>query len=490
MRREPAVKGWRLSIRSRMMLAYGTVILVGFAILTALAANEISTAVRVEYDQSLRYQLQLAGQQLGAAVNGGNLDQMKPDALDQLLQRISAQLDGRLALYLPDDPRPGVPRFRLDRDSTGLPEVEAAIHGEISSARRPDAAGVDTLYIGSPVTYNGKPIIGVLQLAVPAQAVDAQVLRRWAALGLGFVILVSLALAAAFGLSRSITRPLFRLRESAERLGQGDLSHRVARPGADEIGDVSRAFNQMADELQSRLEEQRAFARNAAHELRTPLAALRLRTEALRYENLDAATAGRYIEESDDQVQALAHLVDELALLSRFDAGRAELGRDEIDLNRLASSLCVQLGPLARQHGVGLRFAPSSEPALVNAGLSHLTIVFRNLLDNSLKFTPAGGHITWDITLDDREVVCCIGDTGRGIGADDLPHVFQRFYRGDKARSRQVAGTGLGLSLVQAIVRAYGAQVSIASPGPDQGTQVTVQWPRSPAGSMQNTTLE
>lgn len=282
---------------------------------------------------------------------------------------------------------------------------------------------------------------------------------------------------AAIWLGRSITRPLFRLRDSAAKLATGELSYRVPDPGPDEVGEVARAFNQMAGEVEQMLEEQRAFARNAAHELRTPLTAMRLRTEALRYESLDRETAERYVEELDEALLRLGDLVEDLALLSRFDAGRAELGSDEIDLNRLAAGLCRQIEPLAAKKGVSLSITPAPEPVPVCAGLSHLTVVFRNLLDNALKFTPAGGRIALEISPSEGGVLSCVSDTGQGIPAADLPHVFERFYRGDKSRSRTVPGTGLGLALCQAIVAAYGGRVSIESAGRGRGTRVTVWWP-------------
>ena len=115
-------------------------------------------------------------------------------------------------------------------------------------------------------------------------------------------------------------------------------------------------------------------------------------------------------------------------------------------------------------------------PPLV-ASLHHLRVVYRNVLDNAIKYTPAGGVITWQLQVEDSHLHTTIRDTGRGIDPEDLPHLFERFYRADKARTRQTPGVGLGLSLVQEVVRAYGGRVIIDSPGVDKGTTVHVWWP-------------
>jgi signal transduction histidine kinase len=341
-------------------------------------------------------------------------------------------------------------------------------------------AGEDTLYAGAAVTNNRQPA-GLLQLAVPAQNVQIVIVQRWAVLGLVFALITTLALLAALWLSRSIIRPLYTLRESAILLSQGDLSHRVSATWKDEIGEVAQAFNEMADQVQSMLEEQRAFASNTSHELRTPLTAIRLRTEALRHDTtLDTRTARRYIEEIDDEIAGLGNLVQDLTLLSRFDAGRAELGHDQIDFARLAASLYQQVSIQASEKDIQLSLSAPDEPVLVNASLSHLTVVFRNLIDNALKYTPRGGKITWCIKDEANGVQHTIHDTGQGIAPQHLPHLYERFFRADKAHSRDIPGTGLGLALVKSIVEAYGGRIDIQSEGVGKGTTVSLYWPYYP----------
>jgi len=295
-----------------------------------------------------------------------------------------------------------------------------------------------------------------------------------------------IALLASTWLSTSLIRPLATLRDSALKLSRGELSHRIAYHGRDEIGAVADAFNQMANQVQTMIEEQRAFASNTSHELRTPLTTMRLRTEALRHDpTLDNDTQRQYILELDSELARLSGLVDDLVLLSRFDAGRAETGHEHIDMVRFAHSLHRTMVKQAAEQGLDLKLViDTADPAPVDASLNHLTVVFRNIVDNAIKYTPAGGQITWRVTRGERAIVTTITDSGQGIDTDQLPHVFERFYRADKARSRAVPGSGLGLALAKSIVETYRGEIAVTSPGPGQGTVVTVRWPAATQGDL------
>jgi signal transduction histidine kinase len=233
----------------------------------------------------------------------------------------------------------------------------------------------------------------------------------------------------------------------------------------------------MAGQVEAMIEEQRAFAANASHELRTPLTNIRLRSEALRDGHLDPETAQEYAVEIDDEVQRLGNLVQDLLLLSRLDSGRLEAGREQIDTIRLARQLMAEIAPQAEIHNITSQLVAPPMLPLVTAGQAHLIIVFRNLLNNALKFTPDGGMITWKIEETADTLRHTITDTGQGISAEDLTHIFDRFYRAEKSRSRTVPGIGLGLSLVRMIVQFYGGSIRVDSPGVGQGTAVTVNWP-------------
>lgn len=470
------------SIRTRLLVAYVGIILIGFSGLTVLAGGQITAAVRADYSQRLQYEIRLIAQGTSQSIAAYTRGELTEAELTTIFKDYETQSGGSLALYsIGEPPKPSYGEY--ERPPVGsffnMPEMETALRGETVLVERKNDGGVDSFYTAAAIVLN-RQVKGLIQLSVPTQNIQGLVLQRWAILGLGFVLVTTVALLAALWLSRSIIQPLFALRESAVRLSQGDFSHRVATTWKDEIGEVAQAFNEMARQVQSMLEEQRAFASNTSHELRTPLTAIRLRTEALRNDpTLDEATARRYIQEIDDEVAGLGNLVQDLTLLSRFDAGRAELGHDQIDFVRLATSLCQQLSPQAAEKRIELSLLPPHQPVLVNASLTHLTVVFRNLLDNAIKYTPDGGKISWNIQPCDTGVCHTIRDTGSGIDAQHLPHIFERFYRADKARSRDIPGTGLGLALVKSVVEAYGGRITVESEGAGKGTTVRVFWPYS-----------
>jgi signal transduction histidine kinase len=455
------------------------IILIGFSLLTVIAGGQLSAAVRADFDQRLQNSVRLIARGISGSLEDWKDGRINTDQLATVFKEYETQIGGKLAFY---------PAINL-WDATGIanimprvvsfrnmPELEQAMRGGNAVIERPNAAGESTLYTGAMASHD-RDLFGLIQLAIPYQIVQSAVVQRWIALALAFILVTSLALVAALWLSQSITRPLYTLRESALRLSRGDFSQRINSTGKDEIGEVAHAFDEMADQVQSMLEEQRAFASNTSHELRTPLTAIRLRTEALRYETMDAETTKHYIEEIDDEIVRLGNLVQDLTLLSRFDAGRAELGADEIDFSRLASNLCHQVADLAREKQIQVVLHPAPTPVFVKASLSHLTVVFRNLLDNALKYTPTGGVITWMIATDAKMVIHTLQDTGRGIAAEDLPHLYERFFRADRAHTRDIPGTGLGLALVKSILDAYHAQITITSAGLGKGTCVEVRWP-------------
>lgn len=325
---------------------------------------------------------------------------------------------------------------------------------------------------------DGPHLIGYVQLSEPMSHFQGEVCRRWSALGLGVLAITGIALLARVWLSTSLIRPLRGLRDSALRLSQGDLSHRIADPGANEIGEVAKTFNQMADRVKAMIEEQRAFASNTSHELRTPLTTMRLRTETLRYDpTLTEDKRQQYTVEIDEELVRLSGLIEDLILLSRFDAGRAEQGKERINLDRFAQSLYQPFALQAAGKGTVLQLEVGLDhPVYLEASLNHLTILFRNLLKNAIKYTPRGGG--WLAHHGNRRA----GDlhrkgTGPGIAPEHLPHLFERFYRADKARSRSVQGTGLGLALARSIAEAYAGRIDITSQGVGHGTTVSTYWP-------------
>ncbi len=482
------------SLRLRLILTYTGLIVLGFGGLAVLAGQQISSAARRDYELRLTNEVTLIARSLAESIRS------RPDAppdeaeLDSTLEGLGSKSDTSLRLVMvqrdretppeKDDHQGFVPEkgWTLPDELKPFPEFVAASQNTVVVTERSGDDGYAMLYTAAPVS-TGSILVGYVQLSVPASKLQEAIRDRWGGLGLGVLAITAAALLASIWLSTSLIRPLEKLRDSALRLSQGDLSHRVDYDKRDEIGAVAHAFNQMAEQVQAMIEEQRAFASNTSHELRTPLTTMRLRTEALRHDHqLDAPTQAQYVVELDDELARLSGLIDDLVLLSRFDAGRAEVGQEQIDPVRFASSFQQSMAALARDHDIALTVESTIQtPVTLGGSLNHLSILFRNVLENAIKYTPPGGTITWRIAADSTQVIFAVQDTGHGIDPEHLPRVFERFYRADRSRSRSIPGTGLGLALAKSIVETYGGQIEIASPGTGLGTTVTIRWPVSTA---------
>ncbi|MCB0160116.1 MAG: HAMP domain-containing protein, partial [Caldilineaceae bacterium] len=286
-----------------------------------------------------------------------------------------------------------------------------------------------------------------------------------------------LALAALF--VRQITRPVAALGRAAQQIEAGNLAARVDVRSQDELGGLGHAFNRMALALQEQERLRRNLVADVAHELRTPLSGIQGTVEALQdgVFPLDAAS----LEPIHAQALLLNRLVDDLRTLALADAGELALNMDTVNLTALLTRACEGLRGNAQAGHMELVYTPSAEatPIMVRGDAARLTQVAVNLLDNALQHTPSGGVVTVTTQLVDATVVWRVTDTGSGIAAEDLPHIFERFYRTDRSRSRATGGSGLGLAIVKQIVLAHGGTVAVHSPPPEQarGTQFVVTLP-------------
>ncbi len=468
------------SIRARLLFGSVGVLCAGFIVLMVIAGAQISSAARADFEYRLQNEIQLIAQGVYSELRQGNT--LTDEEKEVLIAEYEGRTHGDITLYTLEMDGGGAPRGGGNGGGDGAPrsnfrdapEMETALRGETIVVQRDNDNGEPALYTAAGI--NAQPPV-LVQLSVPLANLQNVIFERWALLWLLFGVVLIAGVIASVLLARSIIRPLTALKQSAHQLAAGDFSSRVQYSRDDEIGEVAHAFNEMAHQVESMLEEQRAFAANTSHELRTPLTTIRLRSEALRYEEgVDAGTLKQYISEIDDEAQRMGTLIEDLTVLARFDAGRAELGSDAIDFALLAASLGRRIQPQADAKRIGLVVNVQSGLPPVRASLNHLTVVFRNLLDNAIKYTPEGGVVTWTARAEEGGICSVISDTGRGVEPEQIPKLFERFYRVDKARSREIPGSGLGLAIVKSIVDAYGATIRIDSAGRDKGTTITVWW--------------
>jgi two-component system sensor histidine kinase BaeS len=285
------------------------------------------------------------------------------------------------------------------------------------------------------------------------------------------LVAVLLALVAGFAVARRLTAPLRRLTRAAGALEHGDVQARAAAgtaPG--EIGELAQAFDGMAQALDDQEQARTALLAEIAHELRTPLTILRGNCEAL-VDGVMQPTADR-LASLHDEVLRLEGLVADLETLSASESATLRLDRAPVDLAVVAGDALSLIA--GRADGAGITLASDLAPVVVPADRDRLAQIVENLLSNALKFTPSGGTVSVRVAPVDEGAVIEVRDTGRGIPADELPHVFERHWRGRGAGD--VGGRGIGLAVVSELVRAHRGSV-VASSEPGNGSRFTVTLP-------------
>jgi signal transduction histidine kinase len=290
---------------------------------------------------------------------------------------------------------------------------------------------------------------------------------------LSLLLIFAGILAISFGylLAVRMTHSLSMLRRGVQEIARGNLAERVRLTESDELSEVADAFNRMADELQTAFERQREMeqARRSliaavSHDLRTPLSSIGAMVEALADDVVtDRATVRRYYGNVQSQIQNLSNLIDDLFELSQLETGRLQLRLEAVDVNDIVSDTVQTMQAQAVAKGVSLEATFGEEVPVIQAESAKLQRVLYNLTQNAIRHTPAHGSITLATRAGPEGVEIEVADTGEGIRPEDLPYLFERFYRGEKSRSRQTGGAGLGLAIVKGIVEAHQGRIWVES---------------------------
>jgi two-component system sensor histidine kinase BaeS len=324
-----------------------------------------------------------------------------------------------------------------------------------------------------PVVVNGKTV-GTVLIDFPPATQSAAWQARTAilqAVGYGSLAAVALAAAAALLVSRRTTRPLTALAAAAGAVERGEgAAEKLLRPGPGELGQVSAAFAKMARTLRREDRLRRDMVADIAHELRTPVTILQGGTEEL-LDGIAAPTPAKLTSLHDETLR-LGRLVGDLATLAAAQAAALALHRAPADLGKIAAAAADALAPQISEAGLALNL--DTAPVMISGDAERLTQIVTNLLTNAVKYTPPGGQVTVTTRADGDAARLIVADTGPGIPQADLPHVFERFWRGSGAARR--SGTGIGLAVVAELAAAHGGTVTAASP-PGGGALFTVTLP-------------
>ncbi len=321
------------------------------------------------------------------------------------------------------------------------------------------------LSAGVPLMLEGSQMGTLLALdtiLVPDSASNNFVRTLSAATWQSSLLAALFALVIGSVLFRQIISPIRSVTEVAKKIAAGDLDQRVPENSSDEVGQMAQTFNQMADALEYDRQLRRNMTADISHELRTPLSIIQGNLEAMMDGVLPSTP--QEIASLHDETLLLSRLIEDLHMLSIAEAGQLNLELVDTDILALLKQTVSTMRPVAEGLDIALEtFLPASCPTLK---LDHdrTNQVLQNLISNALRHTPPGGTITVSVQHNSQTVFIKISDTGGGIAADDIPHIFDRFFRGDKSRNRSSGGSGIGLAIVRQLMQAQGGQVDVISP--------------------------
>ena len=326
----------------------------------------------------------------------------------------------------------------------------------------------------SPVLYQNRIIGSVYayeydtEQAELLEGLQSNLLKLSAGIAAAVVLL-------SFILSRMLTRKISALLTGIRKVREGAYEHRTHIPGRDEIAQIGEEFNSLTDRLQTTETLRRRFVSDASHELKTPLAAIRLLTDSiLQTDNMDMETVRDFVTDIGSEAERLSRITEDLLRLTRLDSNQVD-PPEVVEVAPVLEQVMRMMSLLAQEKGTELTCQTGGDcRVLATKGEVHQVIY--NLTDNAVKYSGSHGSVRVELRRDGNDVVLTVADNGPGIPEEDLPRVFERFYRVDKARSRQTGGSGLGLAIVRAIINRNRGEIQVDS-CPGKGTAFTVTFP-------------
>ncbi len=475
--RKPKVRPFS-SIRWRIMLLYFLITLAAFIVVHFSVSFIVET-----YLVDVRVAEERASAQIIAAEVARPLSENDANMLQTLTLERGRSMGGRILVL----DASGV--VQSDRDSrlngTRLlyPEVERVLFGGERSAYGFHHIGMTTstgeadfleglalalqpsrqwvIYTVCPVTLGGSAL-GAVLLSTSIDNVVTSLSDLSLRSATVFATATACVLLLTFLMSSFITRPLQTLTAAVRKMGRGQFHQRVRVSGGSEIKELGEAFNLMSEMLERTDQLRNDFVSSASHELKTPLSTIKILIETVLYQSkFDEAMTKEFLTDVNSEIDRLSQTISDLLRLVSIDREEGALKSSIVQADALIMDVCKRIAPLAERKGVELK-ADSPPIALLADPLKIQQAVF-NLVDNAIKYTEAGGSVHVFANISEDMVLISVKDTGFGIPKEDIPRLFERFYRVDKARSRGTGGTGLGLAIVERIAKMHGGWVDVDS---------------------------
>jgi len=459
------------SLRARLTLWYLAFFTLLFLAFSIFLHSVLSRALERRLDEALSVEANTA-----AALLADEFNEMKGDvpvACSEVLGDL--RLSGSTVAFLDGGRVLGssAPLPPAEVDEIARRAAATAVSHQVVGLKQAGPHGAHAALVRIRLGGHGYLVLAVQPL--DEVAADLALLRR--VLLLALPLIIGLAGIGGYWLTRRNLAPLASMAAQARRITHSNLETRLdVGDAAEELTMLSASFNELLSRLDESFDHMRRFVADASHELRTPISIIRGEADVALTHDRSAAEYKQALTLVLDESRRLSRLVDDLLNLARADAGRVKLRVEEFYLNDLLAECCRSAQTLAATRGVTLD-CPAHDDVSFHGDEELVRRMVMNLIDNAIRYTPTGGRVNASLESHGGDIAIRIADTGAGIAPDAAPHVFERFYRGDKARSRQDGGFGLGLSIVKWIAESHNGAVELAST-PGAGSTFTVKLPR------------
>jgi len=449
------------SIRWQLALSYFFIILFGMGLVGFYFFQTIRVQALRNMEENLTHYGFFIANLMGKHMEHAALTPPERRIITGEMNRLSEEIKGRICIVnwkgeILEDSAPSPEHGVGER-----PEIKSALRGEAGTAVRSEVGEkVPFMYVAVPMRAK-EQLVGAIYLAKSTARIktELQVLLKVLLQATFLSLLISGLL--SYLLARFLTSPLLRMTAAARRLSEGHLEERIEVHSGNEIGKLAETFNQMAQSLQEQNRLLLQFVADASHELKTPLASIKSLSEVLQDGALDDPAAGKkFLGYLDNEINRMEHLVKDLLSLYKMEGRVLKMDIRPVDVRDLVIGLVEQLRPSFPGLELEVILKDEKHP-FVMADPQRLRQVYSNLLENAARAVGANPEGCIRFGVEEREKDCLLSviDNGIGITSEDLPHIFERFYRVDQGRSRREGGSGLGLAIVRQIVEAHGGRI-------------------------------
>jgi heavy metal sensor kinase len=339
--------------------------------------------------------------------------------------------------------------------------VQQALFGRSSFLTAPTTEGQNVRLYASPFNLDSRTRVAIIVGRLTRENQDMLSIFRVVIFYSALAVLILAGVGGTFLANRTL-KPVEHITDIAREIGAGDLSRRIDVRSEDEMGRLAATLNWMIGRLEEAFQKQRQFAADASHELRTPLAIIQAESSLALDRRRTQAEYRRSLDLVSQEVGYMSDIIGKLLLLAREDAGSEPTNLQEVNVKDLLTELSADVETLAQEKGVAFGLGPLDN-LTVKGDRFKLRQLLLNILENAIRYTPSGGTVSSSLARRNGNAVVSVSDTGIGIPAEDLPFIFDRFYRVDKARSRADGGMGLGLAIANSIAKLHGGQIEVES---------------------------